>query len=101
MSDELKAFYRAYLAWLDDGAPEPGAFRRDTGLCGNLWAAIPERAARIQARDEMRDQFKATGLSRSLPFNTGYDTPDYGDESFVYRCHLNPKRIAWVREHAQ
>lgn len=104
MSDELKAFYRAYLAWLEAGAPEGMPFLRGLGLCSSV-PDVVTRAYSYDVRQEMKRQFREAGLNSTLPFNSHpgatEDLPNYGDECNSGACHLNPKRIAWVREHAQ
>jgi hypothetical protein len=109
LSELLTKFYRAYCAWVDDGAPEIRVFRRDKGLCGNVmcWAdAIGKNGLCTRLlRDELRMQFKHAGMDMEYPFNPAV-TPQgpyhyyHSIEQPMAICHQNPKRIAWAREHA-
>lgn len=91
-SAELTEFYRAYAKWLDDGAPTNAVFTRRTGLCTNM-ETYPMRVS-----DEMIYQFQFAKLDEVFPFNEGY-YQNYREESRRQRCHLNSKRIQWVRDH--
>lgn len=94
-SDNLTKFYRAYLAWANDGAPKNNIYNfwPAYGLCYNArlydsWGG---------QRNEMRAQFMYAGLDVEIPFNV---PSSYKHESAENTCHLNPRRMAWVREHA-
>lgn len=90
----LKAFYQAYAAWLDAGAPHLEPFSRGVGLCNNLrhftddWKPL---------RTEMAAQFEAAGLDPKYPFG---GEADYDERLIDERQHMNPERIEWVRNHA-
>lgn len=90
----LQQFYNDYDAWLDAGAPEGQPFSRIQGLCRNLWD-WSGYDNRLQA--EMRVHLKKVGLNPAYPFG-GDDV--YDDESLNATMHLNPKRIQWVKDHA-
>jgi hypothetical protein len=98
-SKELTAFYRAYAQWLDRNAPNLQPFRRNEGLCRALLTygteLYPERV--FHADDEMDRQFEDAGLDVSYPF--GKD--EYALHRSAATMHLDPKRTAWVREHAK
>lgn len=103
MSEELKRFYREYLAWVEAGAPLSTVFTETRGLCCNLldWSknTYPNRRKYIELSEEQGSLFMAAGLSISFPFHDD-DTGEYYRECERDAAHLNPKRLAWVREHA-
>lgn len=97
----LTEFYRDYAAWLDAGTPDGTIFHNGSGLCANLhkWeAASGLRYGELAA--QMCWQFKAAGLDWVVPFNSG-DLKSYEREVRSKTCHLNPARVAWVRERAK
>ena len=99
MSEELKAFYRAYSAWLDAGAINNGVFTRCTGLCFALHKWAGDKGYIIRAlRLELEVQFINAGLDSGYPFNGS--ERDYDVECDDETIHLNQARIAWVRRHA-
>jgi hypothetical protein len=94
-SDNLTKFYRAYLAWANDGAPVGNIYNfwPGYGLCYNSrlfdsWGAL---------RNEMIGQFVDAGLDSEIPFNA---PSSYARESSGKAHHLNVRRMRWVREHA-
>jgi hypothetical protein len=109
-SELLTQFYRAYAAWIDDGAPRRVLFRRDAGLCRNvmIWAeAIGKEGLEIRLlRDELRTQLKQANLDMNYPFSPK-DAPFgvahyyHSDEQPNQTCYLNEDRIKWAREHAE
>lgn len=89
-------FLKAYKQWLDAGAPDKDPFHRNAGLCynaeivadgGDIWDALHQRLSLFYSDAE-------------YPFYDGewYATraSQYGVECINNRCHLNPKRIAFV-----
>lgn len=95
-SKELTAFYRAYAAWVEAGAPNNGIFIRSNGLCSNAMCYDHT------VSKEMRNQFAEAGFPiiqgwGYLPFNLGIE--DYTHESDNAIAYLNEKRIKWVRDH--
>ena len=104
MSPELQAFYNAYAAWLNKGAPEThnraqivtSTFTRNLGLCSNFDRYMMDHAIRdthIYAA-EMYAQFEC----ESYPFGGLYK---YTDEARENVLHLNAERRAWVHKHSQ
>lgn len=93
MSEQLKAFYKAYAAWLDAGAPEGKPFHRRKGLCFSLdeWSDC-----NFGLSNEMMNQFYEAELHPVYPFDGG------GGDKFraCENKYLNPARVAWVRKHA-
>lgn len=99
MSKQLKAFYKAYAAWLDAGAVNKGAFTCCTGLCFALHKWAGDKGYDLRAlRLELKAQFIDAGLDSSYPFNRG--ERDYDVECDDGTICLNPARVAWVRKHA-
>lgn len=102
----LKSFYQAYWAWLEAGAPDDNEynFTRGFGLCSNLNNYYSENDGYAadgrlgDTKQEMKDQFTKVGLNRDMPFNPN---GDYFEESWYNGCHLNVRRIAWVKKHAE
>ena len=94
MNKLLQAFYNAYAAWLDAGAPEGQPFLRETGLCHNLGKFGGDRDAYV----EMTRQFEAAGLDYRYPFNNG--KYDYLCHAYNDNQHANPLRVQWVKDHA-
>jgi hypothetical protein len=98
-SDKLKAFYRAYVQWLDRNAPHLQPFVRNEGLCRALLtyctALDPDTALFIE--EEMEQQFEDAGLDVAYPF--GKD--EYALHRANWTMHLQPEREKWAREHAK
>ena len=113
-SKELTNFYRAYLNWLNAGAPIANEydFKRTHGICCCITEFIEVEYAHKQENDhrkiiskmidEIQSQFLLAGLEKWLPFNKFGDVDgiDYLYEVLNGTCHLNPKRIQWVKGHA-
>ncbi|WPK38239.1 hypothetical protein [Escherichia phage AV126] len=98
-SKDLMEFYKIYLAWIDVGAPDGKPFRRDCGLCANLFDYVHRgnyNPIITTLSDEMHAQFYHKRLNQGLPFNENYDA--YVLESDADACHLNVDRINWVRD---
>ncbi len=93
-SPELTHFYRDILAWVEEGCPDHETFVRCAGLCYNLFTLFGYDLAR-----EMDAQFKLAGLNPWYPFNHGSDS-NYWSEKLSNTIYANPKRLAWIREHA-
>ncbi len=91
MSDEEKtvlAFLREWLAWAEAGAPEGGRFFRYDGLCNSFdrWPGSGEY--------DLSDWFVGVDCT-SYPFGgTAAYKRDFDNDTM----HLNPLRLAWVRE---
>lgn len=102
MSELLKAFYLYYSVWLDDGATNMEPFSRNSGLCWNFMGTDLHPEFNVDRRNtlysELSQQFEAAGLNINFPFN---QDSLYSDEVYSGTCHLNPKRIAWVRNQVE
>lgn len=93
MSRKLIAFFKAWLDWVDNGAPERDPFSRSSGLCH----AAEEGGHDV--RSELKEIFYReahAGLIEDpvYPFEEG----DYDKRLEEWSMHECPKRIAWVRE---
>jgi hypothetical protein len=99
-SPELTEFYRAYAKWLDVGAPEGDPFTRMCGLCSNLADFLVQRRITYAGKfqKELSRQFKQADLRIDYPF--GGETVYFREQTHD-TMHLNPQRIAWVRERAR
>lgn len=99
-SNELSEFYKEYLEWVDAGVPEHQYFVTFTGLCSNFGYFAQYHGARDYTAfsEEMIKQFVDAGLNERYPFNRDYS--GYNIEVYSDSIHLNPKRIAFVRERA-
>ena len=98
----LRQFYQEYLAWVDMGAEEDTLFDRNSGLCLQLTRYMREVHPEINKRvpdelHELEKQFFTADLCPVMPFNN--EDRSYWSECFAKTCHLNPKRIQWVRDH--
>lgn len=103
MIEEIRGFYCAYQEWLDLGAPEWKPFYRTAGLCHNLTRYLKLRGLQknndiVAIQREMYAQFVEAGLDRLYPFNESRG--DYALECKFKKCHVNERRVKWVREHA-
>lgn len=102
MSKLLKAFYLAYAAWLAGDTDDETVFCKANGLCSNLqWYCAhtnADKAKWFDARNELHQQFITAGLDETYPFG---GCGSYAYDSIEQTHHLNPKRIAWVREQVE
>lgn len=104
MSTHLKAFYQAIQKWVDAGLPKHEFFEKTSALCTNLGVYLAHQkfednyeryAVTSRTFADMRSQFGRAGLDPVYPFNGG----SHG--SFVIEeRYKNPRRLAWIREHA-
>lgn len=87
ISDEL---YEVLKHWLADAtSAEPSPEVKWTGLC-SYWEMS------VCSRSEMEAFWQEQELDTSFPFNSS--PMEYFNESDYGLCHLNPRRLAWVRE---
>jgi hypothetical protein len=97
-SDEptLDDFFVAYMAWIDDGAPETHKhFTRMCGLCGNLesWARYKSNFEYLC--NELTSRFQQSELDVNYPFCAS----DEYDEMWSNNTqHTFEPRLKWVRE---
>ena len=101
MSDELKRFYRELWAWIQGGCPGHKVFSKRSSICLNLerWAGN-----RVLLRASLASENGALLLDavgdRWLPFNSAGD-PKYEHEVRYGSFYQNPKRLAFIEEHAK
>lgn len=99
MSEQLRAFFKAYLEWAETGASEEQCvLYKCAGLCSNLTWYLNHNypddwAGTSRAEKQLADLFAEGGLDSDYPFGSSY-----WKESNTKSHHLNPKRIAWVRK---
>lgn len=107
-STMLTEFYKAYLAWIESGAPDRSPFSRATGLCANLERFCGSKGLRYPEIAlllvEQGGLFKKAGLSEDYPFDNNdnpEDLPFYTYEiaSDKREHHLNEARLNWVKSH--
>ncbi len=98
----IKEFCKEYLAWVESGANPHEHFVRHAGLCWafSSWAWQKKVLCAEDAFKHLEKMFMAEGLCPLLPFNKGEGSTEYCHESQRRTCHLNEKRLAWVRAHA-
>ena len=96
-SEELTAFYRAYVKWLDDGAPDEQPFFRSFGLCSAIDVFLDNLWKRSQIKNEMSQQFEAAGLHARYPFGN-IEYYRRMEKGTVYK---QLARVTWAREHAK
>ena len=82
MTPELRAELTAWLDWTESGAPGGGRFNRRSGLC-------------VKVSTHLRRELKAL-----LPEGSSYpfDRDNYWRRADDGTQHLDPARLAWVRE---
>lgn len=98
-SELLTSFYRAYQDWINAGAPNHKPFRRDKGLCFNLFNFCRDNHLSDTAvSNEMNRQFKNAGMNYTIPFSK-YSS--YHVEVRTSQCHINKERLTWVKDHLQ
>lgn len=106
MQASLKQFYRDYLEWVNSGAitnveHNKHAFTRHCGLCVSLisWCYMRDLSSLDlqMLKHEMKKQFIDASLNPAYPFG-GVNL--YKSETLSGMCHLNEKRINWVKNHA-
>jgi len=96
MSDELKQFYRELWAWIQDGFPGHKVFSKYSPICLNLdrWAGL-----RVLLTRENMDLLLDVVGDRCFPFNSPAE--DFAKEHRDGSFYQNPKRLAFIEEHAK
>ena len=95
-SQELTNFYKAYVSWIDEGAPDQLPFWRRFGLCSSLIDFNDKIADKLHK--EMVKQFVDSGLSSIYPFGNYLR---FSSDTLKETQHLNTKREEWARNHAK
>jgi hypothetical protein len=93
MSDLMREFLSAYIAWVDADAPQGATFDRSFGLCSNAYRFCLDYYEQIQ--NELAEMFERDGLNTDYPF---CDEDGYTESSLAETQHENPARLAWVRK---
>lgn len=101
MSATLNDFFKAYIQWLEGGAPEEQPFSREYGLCDNLdiFTEGDSGAVGYSLSIELGELFLSEGLSKRFPFDK--DEDEFFNQSQLMCMHENPLRVVWVREKAK
>ena len=100
MREELKRFYHELQEWVDEGMPPHADFYPECGLCASLydWADRRYGSDTVDALyDTQRAMFREAGLDKDFPFDTEESYQQAYMNDAMYR---NPKRLAWIKEHA-
>lgn len=89
ISDEL---YTQLKEWLEDATSASPSWQvQSTGLCAYMNSVDLVR--------EMRAFWEEQGFDPNFPFNPDtFGSASYYRESDRNACHLNPRRLAWVKE---
>lgn len=90
-----RQFYREIQKWISEGMKDHPIFRKDFGLCSTyrFWGYHTDNKIH-----DIRDDFKTAKLHFNLPFNKTMQ--DYDKERTSDSIYMNPRRIAWIKEHA-
>jgi len=105
MSDELKQFFREIHGWVNDGCPEHKRFDRRHSLCFAAerwfrWSLCCDFGTICVAEEEMRKLFKKVDCEHfDFPFNAG--PKGWMSELEGGDFYQNPKRLAFIKEHAK
>ena len=105
MSDELKRFFREIHEWINDGCPEHKIFDRRHSLCfaSERFLRLPLHcgySAIRAAQEEMSALFKQVDCEDfTFPFNTCPRQWMYEMANGYF--YQNPKRLAFIEEHAK
>lgn len=96
----LKAYLQSVQAWVEQGCPKSGIYSHGFGLCRNTFRFLPgDWESSEKLRIELEEALMADGLDPEYPFNSSGE--DYDNECFLLSIWDNPKRLAWVKKHAE
>ncbi|MFP1891056.1 hypothetical protein ACLEEJ_00360 [Lonsdalea quercina] len=100
MSDGLKQFYRELWAWVQDGCPMHKIFRceRSLRVSVTLWSQMYMPVG-LDLAGEQYKIFDALAGSTIYPFN--HDSSCWLLELKNGTFYQNPKRLAFIEEHAK
>lgn len=96
----LKEYLQSVQVWIEQGCPRNAPYIVTCGLCRNTYNFFPgdwEAIEKLQR--ELEDAFCADGLDPDYPFNSSGE--DYDNDCFTLSMWENPKRLAWVKKHAE
>jgi len=88
ISDKLKAYLQDWLDWVERGAPDWKPYYRVSGLRNNT--VFYDVSLHDQLHSELMQMFNGK------PYPFGFK--EYYERSNNATQHLDPNRIAWVRE---
>lgn len=90
-----RQFYRDIQKWINEGMKNHPIFHRSIGLCSayRYWIRYTGNK-----RHNIVNDFTTAGLHHIFPFNE--NVPDYNKERMAYSTYMNPRRLAWIKEHA-
>ncbi|MFP1879757.1 hypothetical protein [Lonsdalea quercina] len=97
MSDELKQFYRELWVWVQDGCPDHAVFIKTHAICWNLdqWSGY-----RMPLTRENNDLLLDVFGNSFFPFNSE-GAWEFARERAEGGFYQNPKRLAFIEEHAK
>ena len=100
---ELKTFFIALQAWVDEGTPYSKHFYKKKGICYNLLTytnTFPRDNPIIvcDAVHEVLDYLKGMLGNKKWPFNT--DASEYMEDLRSNVIYSNPQRLAFIKEQA-
>lgn len=90
---KTRTFLRDWLDWVERGAPNGEPYWRNVGLC----QAAASYGHGFTLIDDLVEFFECCGYSFLYPFNEGRS---FLVETAAGTIHLNPRRLAFVREYA-
>ena len=90
-----RQFYRDIQKWISEGMKDHPVFRKYVGLCSTYHYWSRHTNNKIH---KIGDDFKTAGLYQVFPFNE--NVLDYNKERLAYSIYMNPRRLAWIKEHA-
>lgn len=102
-SKTLTAFYNDLNEWINSDFPLCDyPFIDSVGLCTNLSVWCKDKYLSDSLKQslvvELHEQFNDAGLDILTPFNANFGS--YSQETKTDNIFKNPKRIAWIKNHA-
>lgn len=90
-----RQFYREIQKWIREGMKDHPIFHKYASICSiyRLWGFHTDNKIH-----DMGDDFKTAGLDYYFPFNE--TVQDYSKELQTGSIYMNPRRLAWIKEHA-
>ena len=90
-----RQFYREIQKWISEGMKDHPIFHKDVGICSayHLWGHLNNNKIH-----DINADFETAGLDSVFPFNE--TLRDYMKELKTDSTYMNPRRIAWIKEHA-
>jgi hypothetical protein len=88
--NHMLRFLKGWLAWVEAGAGEHDFYYKDCGLC------VSAREYDLVHDTDLEAGLQGYFAGEKYPFNSGMRM-NYAEEITSERCHLNPRRLAWVK----